>query len=55
MQMLASYMTRVSIDCHSKHLRKLRKMMLLITMMIAFGVYEICKAKFYELYICYLI
>ena len=26
-----------------------------IAYMIAFGVYEICKAKFYELYICYLI
>ena len=30
-------------------------MMLMITMMIAFGMYEIFKAKFYELYVCYLI
>ena len=29
-------------------------MMLLITMMIGFGVYEICTAKFCELDLCYL-
>ena len=51
MQMLASYVTRISIDCPSMRLRRyLRKMMLMITMMIAFGMYEIFKAKFYELF-----
>ena len=29
-------------------------MMLLIAMMIAFGVYEMCTAKFCELDLCYL-